>query len=358
MVLATQFAVTNDAALLQSLSFYVTRAAGSLVLGVYDATGTNGAANNLMATTAKFTPVVGWNTQPVVTTKILPKGTYWLAYSPSDNNLAFAKAAIGKSTQYSLTTIGILPNPYLTTGSGGGETVHWSFYATLKTVPVFTTATTTANSITAAYQNTGAANGWWRIKYGTSATALNSTFDPPSTTNPGSGIITGLLPNTTYFFATTFFVSGNNALSGTSDTISRKTLGSGSPTPTPAPTPTPVPTPTPIQVPTPPAPTPTPTPVPTPTPTPAPPQHQPRYQRRLQLQFQHPRQLLTLHQVERTRPISHFRQRIRFPKAVFGKTDRSMAYNGPTFKKLLGSLLAPSLAIVRATRSMQIQRQP
>ena len=110
-----------------------------MILGIYDATGTGGGPKNLLATTAAFTPVVGWNTKPVTVQKSLSAGTYWLAYSPNDNNLAFVKQMTGKATWYTLTTFGTLPNPYATAGANaGGDTVHWSFYATLVTVPTIT----------------------------------------------------------------------------------------------------------------------------------------------------------------------------------------------------------------------------
>src|SRR5262249_569172 len=88
-LLLAQKTTLTQAGTLQSLSFYVTQAAGSLVLGVYDATGLNGGPGKLLATTNSFTPVVGWNTANVTTPVHLAAGTYWLAYLPSDNNLHF-----------------------------------------------------------------------------------------------------------------------------------------------------------------------------------------------------------------------------------------------------------------------------
>ena len=63
-LLVTQQATLPQSAYLESFSFYVTNAAGSLILGLYDATGENGGPGKLVATTAAFSPVVGWNTQP------------------------------------------------------------------------------------------------------------------------------------------------------------------------------------------------------------------------------------------------------------------------------------------------------
>src|SRR5262245_11640274 len=61
-LLVAQQAVLSQPATLQSLSFYVTSAAGSLILGVYDATGPGGGPGHRRGQTASFTPVVGWNT--------------------------------------------------------------------------------------------------------------------------------------------------------------------------------------------------------------------------------------------------------------------------------------------------------
>jgi hypothetical protein len=75
---------------LQTLSFYVTEAAGNLTLGIYDANGPSGGPATLLAATSEFTPVVGWNTYPVINPVLLTPGTYWLAYAPTSNDLHFA----------------------------------------------------------------------------------------------------------------------------------------------------------------------------------------------------------------------------------------------------------------------------
>ena len=66
-LLLAQSATLAQAATVQSLSFYVTAASGSLILGVYDATGPNGGPGALKAQTNSFTPVTGWNTAHVIT---------------------------------------------------------------------------------------------------------------------------------------------------------------------------------------------------------------------------------------------------------------------------------------------------
>src|ERR1700739_3547115 len=58
LILAQRAALTQSATI-QSLSFYVTKTGGSLILGVYDATGTGGGPNHLLASTASFTPARG-----------------------------------------------------------------------------------------------------------------------------------------------------------------------------------------------------------------------------------------------------------------------------------------------------------
>ena len=123
----TQNATLTQTGTLQSLSFYVTTAAGNLVLGLY---GTNsaGTPGQLLAYTKPFVPVVGWNTQPVVSQPVLSPGTYWLSYAPSSNTLGFRFGAGGRYYFQQLTYSGVLPNTFAQTQTGGG---HWSFYATL-----------------------------------------------------------------------------------------------------------------------------------------------------------------------------------------------------------------------------------
>ena len=84
-LLAAQSANLAQAATIQSLSFYVTAASGSLILGSSDATGRDGRPRALKASTKSFTPTTGWNTANVVTPVSLAVGSYWLAYLPSSN---------------------------------------------------------------------------------------------------------------------------------------------------------------------------------------------------------------------------------------------------------------------------------
>jgi hypothetical protein len=128
-LLLAQEATLSQAATLESLSFYVTQAAGNLVLGVYDATGPGGGPGRKLAQTAGFTPTVGWNTAPVSVPVSLAAGTYWLAYLPSDNNLHFrVDRTSGKLAWYAY-PYGTMATTFSTAPQT--EAAHWSFYATL-----------------------------------------------------------------------------------------------------------------------------------------------------------------------------------------------------------------------------------
>jgi fibronectin type 3 domain-containing protein len=143
-LLTAQQATLAQAGTLQSLSFYVTQAAGSLILGVYDASGPSGGPGKLLAQTSSFTPVVGWNTAAVTTSVQLAAGTYWLAYLPSDNNLAFVKTTTSpvNSEWYSF-SFGPLPAQFSTSFLTSSS--HWSLYATLG-LPELLAGTPIANS--------------------------------------------------------------------------------------------------------------------------------------------------------------------------------------------------------------------
>ena len=129
-LLLAQSATLSQTATIQSMSFYVTAAAGKLVLGIYDNTGTGGSPGKLLASTGAFTPIVGWNTQAVTSPVSLAAGTYWLAYFPNDNGLSFV---IGHSGKYSIdptTFSGSMPSKFTQSSTANWS---WSFYATLST---------------------------------------------------------------------------------------------------------------------------------------------------------------------------------------------------------------------------------
>jgi Protein of unknown function (DUF4038)/Putative collagen-binding domain of a collagenase len=131
-LLVAQSAVLSTTATLTSLSFDVTTAAGKLRLGVYDSSGPGGGPGALKAQTAEITPIPGWNTANVTSPVSLPAGTYWLAYFPSDNNLAFLKTADASSSgKYYSLAYGALPATFSTAPSSTPS--HWSLYATLTT---------------------------------------------------------------------------------------------------------------------------------------------------------------------------------------------------------------------------------
>jgi hypothetical protein len=90
LVLAQETTLSQTATI-QSLSFYVTRASGDLILGIYDATGSNGGPGALKAQTHGFVTTTGWNRANVVTPVSLPAGNYWLAYLPSSSRLHFRR---------------------------------------------------------------------------------------------------------------------------------------------------------------------------------------------------------------------------------------------------------------------------
>ena len=136
-LLLAQQATLGQTATLQSLSFYVTAASGRLRLAVYNNVG--GQPQTLLAQTAEFTPIVGWNTQNVVTPTQLSAGTYWLAYLPESSNLHFRVTNTGTARWYSY-PYGTLPTTFSSSFQSG--ITHWSFYATLS-VGVTPTATPT-----------------------------------------------------------------------------------------------------------------------------------------------------------------------------------------------------------------------
>ena len=135
-LLLAQSATLSQAATIQSLSFYVTAAAGKLVLGIYDNTGTGGSPGKLLASTGSFTPKVGWNTQAVTSPVALVPGTYWLAYFPNDNGLSFVIGHSGKNSIDPTTFSGSMPSKFTQSSTANWS---WSFYATLSTAaPTFT----------------------------------------------------------------------------------------------------------------------------------------------------------------------------------------------------------------------------
>ena len=129
-LLLVQDATLSQAATLKSLSFHVNVPAGSLRLGIYDATGPNGGPGALKAQTASFTPVVGWNTRSVTTPVSLPPGKYWLAYFPSSSTLQFPVNFSTGSWKGAYLRFGPMPAKFPAVSLQG--TTHWSLYGSLQ----------------------------------------------------------------------------------------------------------------------------------------------------------------------------------------------------------------------------------
>ncbi len=128
-LLLAQKATLSQAGTLLSLSFYVTNASGNLRLGVYDASGPTGGPGQKIAETSSFAAVSGWNSANITSPVSLPVGTYWLAYLPSDNNLAFEKISNGTGGRFYSYNFGAMPQTFSTSSSSTQS--NWSFYATL-----------------------------------------------------------------------------------------------------------------------------------------------------------------------------------------------------------------------------------
>jgi hypothetical protein len=145
-LLLAQEASLSQSATIQSMAFYVTAAAGNLVLGVYDATGPSGGPGHLVAQTAEFTPLVGWNVAATTTTPTLAAGNYWLAYFPSSSALSFVKENnTGPCYYYSLTFTSTLPQTFSTKPQNCTSTT-WSLYTTLATTATPTLSLTDSPS--------------------------------------------------------------------------------------------------------------------------------------------------------------------------------------------------------------------
>ncbi len=130
LVLAQEAKLTQ-ASTIQSLSFYVTQAAGELRLGLYDDSGASENPGKLVAATNVFVPKVGWNTQNVVTPVALAPGNYWLAYSPTSNGLNFVKQNNSGNCVYYVHS-GVLASTFSKALDICTPTT-WAFYATLVT---------------------------------------------------------------------------------------------------------------------------------------------------------------------------------------------------------------------------------
>ena len=113
---------------LQSLSMYVRTVGGQLRLGLYS----GNTPTTLIAQTAAFTPVAGWNTQPAVSAQ-LPAGQYWLASFSQLNSLVLTKNSGGSAYYKPGQTFGAMPATFPSAPSTEAST--WSVYGTFSVVP-------------------------------------------------------------------------------------------------------------------------------------------------------------------------------------------------------------------------------
>jgi hypothetical protein len=130
-LLLAQNATLANAGTLQSLSFYVRVIGGDLRLGIYNAAGPGGGPGAKLAETGSFTPVAGWNTQPVLVPVALAPGVYWLAYLPQSSALGFWKGTTtGVGGKYYSVPFGALPATFSTAPASTPS--HWSMYGTVQ----------------------------------------------------------------------------------------------------------------------------------------------------------------------------------------------------------------------------------
>src|ERR1700720_871627 len=88
-LIMAQETTLSQAATLGSISFYIQTVDGSVRLGLYDSTGTQGTPGNKLAETPAITPSAGWNAVPVLAPAILVPGKYWLAYEVETNSAQY-----------------------------------------------------------------------------------------------------------------------------------------------------------------------------------------------------------------------------------------------------------------------------
>ena len=126
----SQQATLSVAGVVQSMSVYVSTAAGHLILGIYDATGPSGGPGALQATTAAFTPTTGWNTASVITPVTLAAGSYWLAWITDSNTLTLQAESTTGTQKFKAQTYGAMPGTFSTTPSA--TTWNDSLYASTR----------------------------------------------------------------------------------------------------------------------------------------------------------------------------------------------------------------------------------
>jgi hypothetical protein len=151
LALAQEAALPQSATIV-SLSFFVKRASGNLILGLYDATGPRGGPGKLLAVTGSFATANGWNTANVAAPVTLAAGNYWLAYLPSSSSLTFQKQNDSGNCVYRSQSFSQgLPATFGSSTANCSPTT-WSFYATL-------TPSGTSNSSSGGRRSGGGGSG-------------------------------------------------------------------------------------------------------------------------------------------------------------------------------------------------------
>ncbi len=85
---------------------------GSVSMGIYDATGTNGGPGNLLGNTAANTAATGVFTKNLTANLLLPPGAYWLAFLDTVGDTIFARfptAGMAAGYKTSATNLTVLP---------------------------------------------------------------------------------------------------------------------------------------------------------------------------------------------------------------------------------------------------------
>jgi hypothetical protein len=236
--LVAQEAPLSQSATINSLSFYVTHAAGRLRMGIYDATGPGEGPGRLMAQTSSLTPSVGWNTADVVTPVSLPPGNYWLTYLPSSNNLSFVKQNVSGNCEYHSFNYGPMPSSFSASPSNCTPTT-WSFYATLTASStavngecgpangVSVSSAPTTGLCTAGTASAVSGSGPWTWSCAGSNGGSTAYCEAPTTTaaeKPGPSA--ELFSNPYYTCVTNYYVAttGNDSNNGTSQGTPWRTL--------------------------------------------------------------------------------------------------------------------------------------
>jgi hypothetical protein len=128
-LIMAQKTTLSQAATLQSINFYIQTVDGSIRLGLYDSTGSQGSPGNMLAETPAITPSTGWNAVPVLAPASLAPGTYWLAYEVETNTAQYLTNYNVGPIAFSTQTFGDLPTTF--PASPVSSAGQWSLYATL-----------------------------------------------------------------------------------------------------------------------------------------------------------------------------------------------------------------------------------